>query len=394
MQSLLLDNRYKVQKKINESSISYIYKAYDQKTGKKVVIKYEKNPVGSYLQKEVRLLNDFYSVTGFVKILSQGSFRGKNFAVYNYLGKSLQVKLAESNGRFSLNCVLKISEEILDKIHKLHTMGYVHNRLRPKNILTGYELYWQSLFIVSFSRASVFMDFDRKRHMPIKKSTPKNKNIMYSSVNIDEGFTSSRRDDLESFIYMMIHFLQGYLPWESCKTDEDVYKIKKNITVNELCQNCPTEFKTILQYIKNLKFEEDPDYEMLKNLFKTIAEKNRIHPTYDWKINNDKMIAKVKFDKSQTSLIQQLIQSPELLNTCANRRRVSKTAKFTYELLNSEKLEIISSSRNRLESEKELSRVDTVKLIEYPQINNRKKLLELRKEFINEARSSSCSLRS
>ncbi|OMJ88907.1 hypothetical protein SteCoe_9007 [Stentor coeruleus] len=393
MQNLLLDNRYKVQKKLNESSISYIYKAYDQKTGNKVVIKYEKNPVGSYLQKEVRLLNDFYSVPGFIQVLSQGSFRGKNFAVYNYLGKSLQTKLVESNGRFSLACVLKISEEVLDKIHKFHTIGYVHNRISPKNILTGYELDWQSLFIVSFAYSSVFMDFDRKRHVAIKKNALKDKNTLYSSVNIDEGYTSSRRDDLESFIYMLIHFLQGYLPWDPSKTDENVYKIKKNISVNELCQNCPIEFKTILQYIKNLKFNEDPDYEMLKNTFKTIAEKNGIHPTYDWKLNNDKMIAKVKYDKSQTFLIQKLMQSPELLSSSVHRRRASKTGKFTFELLNSERLEIISTSRNRLESQKELSRVDTVKLIEYPEINNRKKLLELRKEFINEARSSSCSLR-
>ncbi|OMJ69444.1 hypothetical protein SteCoe_32840 [Stentor coeruleus] len=386
MQNLLLDNRYKVQKIIHESSKSYLYKACDQKTGDKVVIKYEKNPVGSYLQKEARILNDFYSVPGFIQVLSEGIFRGKKFAVYNYLGKSLQAKLLESNNCFSLACVMKIAIELLDKIHKLHKMGYVHNSLSPNKILTGYELDWQTLFITNFAQASVFMDFDRKKHVTIKKSVQKCKKTLYSSVNIDEGFISSRRDDLESFIYMLIHFIQGYLPWDSRKTNKKIlYKIKKNLTINEICQNCPSEFKVILLYIKSLKFDEEPDYEMLKNLFKTLAEKNEIRPEYDWKLNNYKMIAKVKFDRSQTSLIQQLMQSPELLYSGNQRKRVSKTVKFTFELMNNEKFEIISSSKNRLDTQRDLARVDTVKLIEYPQINNRKKLFELRKEFINEA---------
>ena len=45
------------------------------------------------------------------------------------------------------------------------------------------------------------------------------------------------------------------------------------VTVEKLCHGFPVEFTNYLTYCRNLKFEEKPDYEYLKNLVKGLMKK-------------------------------------------------------------------------------------------------------------------------
>ena len=47
----------------------------------------------------------------------------------------------------------------------------------------------------------------------------------------------------------------------------------------------PEEFQTFIQYARDLKFENRPDYSYLKNLLRQICEKNKLcfdYNKYDW----------------------------------------------------------------------------------------------------------------
>jgi hypothetical protein len=54
------------------------------------------------------------------------------------------------------------------------------------------------------------------------------------------------------------------------------------------------EFKIFIQYTRELKFDENPDYDYLKKLIQTIADRNTIilDDNYDWIIKRDKMNSK------------------------------------------------------------------------------------------------------
>lgn len=58
-----------------------------------------------------------------------------------------------------------------------------------------------------------------------------------------------------------------------------------SITIEELCFGCPREFHKYMKYCKNLKFEEEPDYNYLRKLIKDIADRENIDlfdGMYDW----------------------------------------------------------------------------------------------------------------
>ena len=61
------------------------------------------------------------------------------------------------------------------------------------------------------------------------------------------------------------------------------------VTVEKLCHGYPIEFTNYLNYCRNLKFEEKPDYDYLKNLIKGLMKKSAFENDYryDWVIKKE-----------------------------------------------------------------------------------------------------------
>ena len=76
----------------------------------------------------------------------------------------------------------------------------------------------------------------------------------------------SRRDDLESLGYVLIYFLKG-LPWQEIRDFEETHCVKESTTLEQLCLGIPDEFRTYLEYCRNLQYDETPHYEYLYSLF-------------------------------------------------------------------------------------------------------------------------------
>ena len=50
-----------------------------------------------------------------------------------------------------------------------------------------------------------------------------------------------------------------------------------------LCSELPSEFIQYFEYVRSIKFDEKPDYEFCRTLFKKIAQQNGIG--YDFKFD-------------------------------------------------------------------------------------------------------------
>ena len=117
----------------------------------------------------------------------------------------------------------------------------------------------------------------------------------YSSINNHKGIQQSRRDDLESICYMMIYFYKGKLPWQNIPAKDKRDKLKKtyqrkmDVSTEELCEDCPKEFRQIVSYCRKLGYKETPDYSYIKYLLNKIKKRNKIRNdnNYDWNIDAD-----------------------------------------------------------------------------------------------------------
>jgi hypothetical protein len=92
--------------------------------------------------------------------------------------------------------------------------------------------------------------------------------------------------------------MKGNLPWQGLKArnvKEKYEKIKEkkiSITLDNLCQGLPDDFKTFIQYARELKFEDRPDYNYLKNLIRKMCENNQLvfnYNKFDWQVKKEKM---------------------------------------------------------------------------------------------------------
>jgi serine/threonine protein kinase len=98
-------------------------------------------------------------------------------------------------------------------LRDLHSLGYVHNDLKLENILIGSKDP-ERLYLIDFGLTQRFTDPETGQHaekMYIKKFSG---NFLFASLNSCRGNNKSRRDDIESAIYILIYLLNNnYLPW-------------------------------------------------------------------------------------------------------------------------------------------------------------------------------------
>ena len=70
-----------------------------------------------------------------------------------------------------------------------------------------------------------------------------------------------------------MYFTRGSLPWQGLKAAtnkqkyEKIGEKKQSTSIKELCDGYPEEFAEYLTYVRNLKFEEQPDYDYLRGLY-------------------------------------------------------------------------------------------------------------------------------
>jgi len=100
------------------------------------------------------------------------------------------------------------------------------------------------------------------------------------------GVEQSRRDDLESLGYVFMYFNRGSLPWQGLKAQtkrqkyERISEKKMATGVEELCKGFPIEFSNYLGYCRSLRFDDRPDYQYLRQLFRNLFHRQGF--TYDY----------------------------------------------------------------------------------------------------------------
>jgi len=274
----IMFQKYKFISKLKKGQFIEIYKGKSIKNNELVVIKLEKRSSSPpLLEKESFFLYTLKGI-GIPEILSYGIWKKYNALVEPLLGKSLYDIFIEKRNFLPIEDICLIAIQIIERIQWVHSKNIIHRDIKPNNFLIGRKDP-NIIYLIDFGLSKKYKSSSTGKHVKFHFTGKLIGNLRFASVNALRGAEQSRRDDLESIGYLIIYFMKGKLPWQIMKgsNKEDkylkIYNIKNNISPEILCNSLPYEIIEYIKYVKKLDFEQLPDYNYLRGLFKTILKR-------------------------------------------------------------------------------------------------------------------------
>lgn len=223
-----------------------------------------------------------------------------------------------------------LADQMINRVEFVHSKSFLHRDIKPDNFLMGLGKRANQVYCIDFGLAKKYRDTSTHQHIPYRENKNLTGTARYASVNTHLGIEQSRRDDMESLGYVLMYFLRGSLPWQGLKAGNKKQKYEKiserkiATSTEALCRGYPTEFASYFHYCRSLRFEDTPDYQYLKRLFRDlfIREGFQFDYVFDWTI--------LKYQQSQMTsappraMAQAAGQSSGMAPMAANRQSATE----------------------------------------------------------------------
>ena len=285
----ILFGKYTLIEKLGEGSFGSIYSAKENNNW--YAIKFENKNKGQNLLENEAYVMSYLNGPRIPSVKSFGYSGDYNVLIMELMGKSLE-DLFENlpNKKMSIRCVCNLGYQMIEIMEYIHNKHIIHRDIKPDNFVIGRGFKKKYLYLLDFGLSKKYRSSTTLKHYPLIKKKKLTGTARYASINALNGITQSRRDDLEAIGYVLMYFLIGKLPWQGMvnKNKDERYlrimEVKRDTTPEQLCKGFPPEFERYVSYTRNLEYEEDPDYSLLKNLFlKALNDEGyNLDYYYDW----------------------------------------------------------------------------------------------------------------
>ena len=296
-------NNYTIDSKkiLGKGSFGKIYAGINKATGEEIAIKLEPlNTEQPQLIYEYKIYKYLQNGFGIPKVYECSHDKKYTILIMDLLGESLEKKFAYCNKKFSLLTVLMIMEQLITRIEFIHSKNLLHRDIKPDNFLIGKGNKKNIIYAIDFGLSKKYRDSRTGLHIPYRDGKSLTGTARYASINTHLGIEQSRRDDIEALGYVMIYFLKGSLPWQGMvinnpkKKYDKIKKLKLETKLTDLCNGLPIEMVKFIQYARDMKFEDRPDYNYLRSLLRKAAKNNNLKfdsTKFDWivKENEEKI---------------------------------------------------------------------------------------------------------
>ena len=284
--------KYRIIKRIGKGSFGSVFLGKNIQQNDFVAIKLEsKNQTDTILERETYIL---YSLKGFgiPEVITYGQNIKYNILIQELLGKSIDKIFFEKNRKFSMKDCCMIGIQILDRLEYIHSKYIIHRDIKADNFLIGLKNKG-IIYIIDFGLAKQYKSRKTGKHVKFVINKKWSGTSRFASANTLRGVEPSRRDDLESFCYLLLYLMKGSLPWDHINEESEIneiliiYKMKQYMTPEMLFRDLPLQMAKFYKYCKSLEFEQKPNYKYLRSLLisilKNIGEQNDLH--FCWIIN-------------------------------------------------------------------------------------------------------------
>lgn len=161
-----------------------------------------------------------------------------------------------------------VATRLIDIVEEIHNHNLLVVDIKPDNFMLNNN---GELVILDFGLFQSFKNISGHRPDDGAKlaGTP-----LYVSINLHDGHTPSRRDDLESVLYMLMELVLNLaekdLPWRFGRSEEDVEDKKKSAIEDEQfwksLGSCKTTLRNSFEYVTDLDYSQKPDYNKLRTM--------------------------------------------------------------------------------------------------------------------------------
>ena len=299
LEKKIIFKKFKLRKLIHTSPFSWVYQGKNIIKNIPVAIKIEKTGKFNLLESEAYILTNIKSL-GFPGIISFGKYGPFKILIEELLGENIhdlweacpfQKDVYGKNNKY-INDICLLAIQGLERLKFIHNKNIIHRDIKPKNFLIGRKDP-NIIYLIDFGFAKKYRSSRTGKHIKFTNLKKLYGSLAFVSRYVIRGYESSRRDDLESFGYMLIYLAKGgYTPWMKYKKgninvnflEKIITKIRMEMTDENLCKGLPDEFVHYMKYVKQLGFEQEPNYEYLNSLFVSILSKNAINKnlTFFW----------------------------------------------------------------------------------------------------------------
>ena len=260
---------------ISQGNFGKVYKALHKPTQTQVAIKFEKPSNFPQLENEIKVLKTLKDQKGFPQLLDYDLSNDTKYLIMPLLGQDLYSYILSSKGSLKLSKILALGLQCLSRIQALHKNSFIHRDIKPQQFLLDHNL---KITLIDFGLSKRYIQ-SNIIHIPYNENRQFIGTVGYASLNTHQGIQQSRRDDLESFCYVLSFMIYGKLPWSSSKgrkvEESEVKRMKGNVKGSELFGD-NENLVSVFRYVKGIGFEETPNYELISDYLKQTINDERL----------------------------------------------------------------------------------------------------------------------
>ena len=176
-----------------------------------------------------------------------------------------------ANSRLTTSEIISVGSEAIGILEQIHDKGFIHRFLTSDSLVFVNG----KLNLIEFFMAKSFIDKLSQQHVVQNKTKLLFTVNLFSSVNCHLAKLQGRKDDLESLFYVLASKMRK-LPWDEGKIYfvDNEYALERKLAVTgaDLFAKQAYELAVAFDYVKSLKFNEEPNYKYIRKLLEK-AEK-------------------------------------------------------------------------------------------------------------------------